>query len=167
MLIPDLGLLREFDLIFTLVGCDSFWNITELGSKLLTLEFLCTLQTGEDGVTFRFFKEKFTLTWRELSNHLGFHPRAELDLDAALGDFNRYQFWKDLSREDFFYQPRTSDIKHPTLHFLHKWMGFALFLRDDPHKVRIGDLQLLYAALKKVKVSLFTSWCHIGLPHLI
>jgi hypothetical protein len=32
-------------------------------------------------------------------------------------------------------------------------MGFALFPRDDPRKVRVGDLQLLYAALKKVKVS--------------
>jgi hypothetical protein len=65
-LILDLGLLREagmdaeFDLIFPLVGWDSFWNITELGSKLLTIEFLCTLQTTKDGVMFRFFKEKFT-----------------------------------------------------------------------------------------------------------
>jgi hypothetical protein len=34
----------EYDFIFQVVGRDSFWNIVEHGSKLLTLEFLCTLQ---------------------------------------------------------------------------------------------------------------------------
>jgi hypothetical protein len=52
----------EFDLVFPLVSWESFWDIIELGSKLLTIEFLCTLQTMEDGVTFRFFKETFNLT---------------------------------------------------------------------------------------------------------
>jgi hypothetical protein len=84
----------EFDLIFPLVGWDSIWDITELGSKLLTFEFLCTLQTMEDGVTSRFFKETFNLTWRKLSNHLGFHPRAAIDLDDVLPGFEKINFGK-------------------------------------------------------------------------
>jgi hypothetical protein len=88
-LLLETGMDAEFDLIFPLVGWESFWDITELGSKLLTNEFLCTLQTTEDGVTFRFFKETFNLTWRELSNHLCFHPRATIDLDDALSGFEK------------------------------------------------------------------------------
>jgi hypothetical protein len=33
-------------------------------------------------------------------------------------------------------------------------MGFVFFPQDDPHKVREGDLQLMYAAIKKIRVSL-------------
>jgi hypothetical protein len=32
-------------------------------------------------------------------------------------------------------------------------MGFAFFPRQDPCKIRIGDLQLIYAAVKKIPVS--------------
>jgi hypothetical protein len=33
-------------------------------------------------------------------------------------------------------------------------MSFVFFPWDDPHKVREGDLQLMYAAVKKIRVSL-------------
>jgi hypothetical protein len=126
-LLHEIGMDVEFDLIFPLVGWDSIWDITELGSKLLTFEFLCTLQTMEDGVTSRFFKETFNLTWRKLSNHLGFHPRATIDLDDVLPGFEKNQFWKEMTGEDFYFQARTNSIQLPTLHFLHKWMGYAMF----------------------------------------
>jgi hypothetical protein len=93
-LLHEIGMDAEFDLIFSLVGWESFWDITELGSKLLTIEFMCTLQTMEDGVTFRFFKETFNLTWRELSNHLGFHPRAAINLDDACQALRKNNFGK-------------------------------------------------------------------------
>jgi len=35
----------------------------------------------------------------------------------------------------------------------HKWLGYNLFYRDDIRKVRVGDLQLLYAAINKVPTS--------------
>jgi hypothetical protein len=107
----------------------------------------------EGGVTFRFFKETFNLTWRELSNHLCFHPRAAIDLDDALPDFEKNQFWKEMTGEYFYFEARTNSIQLPTLHFLHKWMGYSKFPRDDIRKVKVGDLQLLYAALKKIRVS--------------
>ena len=47
-------------------------------------------------------------------------------------------------------QARTSDMERPTLRMFHKWLGYNLFYRDDIRKVRVGDLQLLYAAISKV-----------------
>jgi len=47
ILLQETGMDTEFDLIFQMIGWINFWNITELGSRLLTLEFLCTLQYCE------------------------------------------------------------------------------------------------------------------------
>jgi hypothetical protein len=60
----------EFDVIFSLLGWMFAWDVSELGSKLVTIEFLCTLRTTESGVYFRFFTHEFYPTWRELSNLL-------------------------------------------------------------------------------------------------
>jgi hypothetical protein len=62
-LLKEAGMDFELDIIFLLVGWGSFWNITELGSKLLTIEFICTLQTTNTRVTFRLFAREFSLTW--------------------------------------------------------------------------------------------------------
>jgi len=35
----------------------------------------------------------------------------------------------------------------------HKWLGYNLFHRDDIRKARVGDLQLLYAAINKIPTS--------------
>jgi hypothetical protein len=70
-----------------------------------------------------------------------------------LPGFEKKQFWKEMTGEDFYFQARTNSIQLPTLHFLHKWMGYAMFPRDDIRKVRVGDLQLLYAVLKKIRIS--------------
>ena len=51
------------------------------------------------------------------------------------------------------YHPRTNDIHHPTLQFMHKWLGFTLFPRPDIRTVRIDDLKLLYALVKRRNVS--------------
>jgi len=37
---------------------------------------------------------------------------------------------------------------------LHKWLGFSLFPRNDFHTVRNDELKLLYAMVKRRKVSL-------------
>jgi len=52
----------EFDLIFQMVEWTNFWDITKLGSHLLTLEFLCTLQYYEGGIAFRMFKQDIMLS---------------------------------------------------------------------------------------------------------
>ena len=52
ILLQETGMDTEFDLIFQMVGWTNFWNITELGSRLLTTGFLCTLQYYEGGNRF-------------------------------------------------------------------------------------------------------------------
>jgi hypothetical protein len=65
-LLKEAGMDFELDIIFSLVRWGSFWNITELGSKLLTIEFRCTLQTTNTGVTFRIFALSFLLLGESL-----------------------------------------------------------------------------------------------------
>ena len=57
----------EFDLVFRAVGWEDVWNVVEQGSKLLTLEFLCTLQITDTGAKFRLFGKEFSSLWKELS----------------------------------------------------------------------------------------------------
>ena len=54
-----IGMDVEFDLIFRVVGWEDIWNIHEQWSKLLTVEFLCTLQTTDTEVKFRLFGKEF------------------------------------------------------------------------------------------------------------
>jgi hypothetical protein len=117
----------EFDTIFSLLGWDSAWDVTEIGSKLLTIEFLCTLRTMESGVYFRLFKQEFYPTWRELSDLLNFASNIPVDIDEALGDFEMHKFWTEISKHTVFYSHRTTDIEHPTPRFFQKWLGFTFF----------------------------------------
>jgi hypothetical protein len=54
---------------------------------LLTAEFLCTLQLFNIGVTFKMFSKEFSLTWKELSQHLGFRDDCILDVDSVILEF--------------------------------------------------------------------------------
>jgi hypothetical protein len=80
----------ELDTIFQFVGWSSFATITELGSKLLIIEFLCTLQLTEIGIYFRLFTQEFNFTWRNLTDLLGFHPNTCIDLEEALKDYDTH-----------------------------------------------------------------------------
>lgn len=115
----------------------------------MTIEFLCTLQLTETGVYFRLLTREFYFTWRNLSHLLGFPLDAPIDIVGALGDYDTHRFWTNISKELFLHAHRTGDIEHPTLRFLHKWLGMVFFPRDDTSKVRIIDLQLMYAAVKE------------------
>jgi hypothetical protein len=68
----EAGLDSEFSQIIALLGWTSFYNTSKRGCQLLTLEFLCTLKSSNDGVTFRLFRQEHTLSWRKLSNALEF-----------------------------------------------------------------------------------------------
>jgi hypothetical protein len=130
----------EFNAIFSLIGWMSAWDVSELGSKLLTIEFLCTLRVTESGVYFRLFTREFYPTWRELRNLLNFPNNIPLDIDEALEDFEKHKFWTEISKHSVFNSHRTSNIEHPTLRFFHKWLGFTFFPRDDTSKVISADL---------------------------
>jgi hypothetical protein len=51
----------EFNFIFRAVGWEDVWNIHEQGSKLLIVEFLCTLQPTDIEVKFRLFGKEFSV----------------------------------------------------------------------------------------------------------
>jgi hypothetical protein len=143
----------ESSQIFAMLGWTSFYNTSERGSHLLTLEFLYTLKSSNDGVTFRLFRQEHTLSWRKLSNTLGFTEGCALDLDSSLEDFDRLHLWTDVTGKENAHKPRTNDIQHPTLRFFHKWISLVLFPRNDNISMRVGDMQLIYAALKRQAVS--------------
>ncbi len=57
-----IGMDVEFRYIWKAVGWQRFAVVDEPGSRLLTLQFLCTLKEMEDGISFRFFRKEFMLT---------------------------------------------------------------------------------------------------------
>jgi hypothetical protein len=79
----------EFNEFFATISWKNFVPINELGVKLLTMEFLCTLQFLEARarVSFRLFNRQFTCTWRRLSDLPGFDSDCVFDLSVALPDF--------------------------------------------------------------------------------
>jgi len=74
-------------------------------------------------------------------------------MDSTIQDFDRNKFWREISKEIVCCRPRTNEIQHPTLRFMHKWLGFSLFPRSDFRTVRNDELKLLYAMIKRKKVS--------------
>ena len=155
----------KFELIFKAIGWEDAWEIDESGCKLLTIEFLCTLQTTDSEVSFRFFGKEFSFPWKNFSELLGFPTQCTIDVDSAIQDFDRNKFWREISKEIVCYRPRTNDIHHPTLRFMHKWLGFSLFPRNDFRTVRNDELKLLYAMVKRKKVSpikfMMAQWAEI------
>ena len=118
----------EFELIFKAVGWKDAWKINKSGCKLLTIEFLCTLQTTDSEVSLRFFGKEFSFPQKNFSVLLGFPTQCTINVDSAIQDFDRMKFWREISKEIVCYRPRTNDIHHPTLWFMHKWLGFLFFL---------------------------------------
>ena len=74
-----------------------------------------------------------------------------MDVDTAIQDFDRMKFWREISKLTC-YRPHTNEIHHPTLRFMHKWLGFSLFPRNDFCTVRNDELKLLYAMVKRRKI---------------
>jgi hypothetical protein len=74
------------------VGWTNFANFSELGSRDLTIQFLCTLVEENDGISFRLFGNEFFLYWKELSTILGFHHRYNTDVVKATRGFEKQSF---------------------------------------------------------------------------
>ncbi len=79
-LLKKIGMDVEFRSIWKAIGWQRFAVVDEPGSRLLTLQFLCTLKEIEDGISFHFFHKKYILTWKGLSTLLGFHDSCKIDL---------------------------------------------------------------------------------------
>lgn len=151
--LEKIGMREEFASIFRTMGWLNFVEVDEPGSRLLTMQFLCTLRKYDEGISFRLFGQERLVTWGDLHAMLGLNPKCRLDLDKALKGFHKESFWKKISGNEWGPKPRTSAIHNPTLRFMHVWLAMTLFPRGDIRVVRQDELKILYAMVKKIRVS--------------
>jgi len=88
----QIGMDVEFDTIFEHLGWTRVAPIHELGSCLLTIQILGTLQIVDYGITFRCFARDFGIYWKDLANRLGFHEWCSIDLGFSIGGYQRHAF---------------------------------------------------------------------------
>jgi hypothetical protein len=109
--------------------------------------------------------KNFLFPGRALLGFLGFPAQCIVDVDSAVKDFERNKLWREISKEIVCHRPRTNDIHRPTLWFMHKWLGYSLFPRNNFCMVRNDELKLLYDLVKRKKVCpvkfMMTQWTKI------
>nr|AAX95214.1 hypothetical protein LOC_Os11g08730 [Oryza sativa Japonica Group]AAX96064.1 hypothetical protein LOC_Os11g08890 [Oryza sativa Japonica Group]ABA91861.1 hypothetical protein LOC_Os11g08729 [Oryza sativa Japonica Group]ABA91892.1 hypothetical protein LOC_Os11g08889 [Oryza sativa Japonica Group] len=143
----------EFRSIWKAIGWQRFAVVDEPGSRLLTLQFMCTLKEIEDGISFHFFRKEFTLTWKGLSTLLGFHDSCKINLQKGISRFEKNRFWEDISGAPVCKKPRTNDIHNPKLRLMHKWIAMTLFPRSDLRPIRGDELIIIFVMVRKIKIS--------------
>jgi hypothetical protein len=90
-------------------------ELNEQGCRLLTIEFICTLQPEDTEVSFRLFNKEFSPSWKNFSRFLGFLEQCAIDIDAAINDFDGTRFWQEISKEVVCLHRCTNEPHHPTL----------------------------------------------------
>ena len=73
----------DYACVWHAVGWDGFVPVEENGSRLLTIQLLCTLDKVDNSVCFRFFGNKYYFNWRNFSHLLGFNARLPISLEKA------------------------------------------------------------------------------------
>lgn len=131
----------------------SFATVDEPGSRLLTIQFLCTLKEIEGGVTFGLFHKESNLLWSGLNILLSFPESSRVDFRKATSAFEKNRLWEDISSAPICKKPRTNDIHNTTLRLMNKWIAMTLFPRGDLRPVHDNGLIIMYAMVQKVKVS--------------
>lgn len=114
-LLINAGMATEFTSVFNALGWQSFWQVDELGIRLLTIEFLCSLQVAHDRIFFRMFNQEFDFTWNQLSIALGFDDACLLDINHACRRFNKVEFWESITTSYDCSNPTPDEIHNPTL----------------------------------------------------
>ena len=79
-LLEKIGMDVDFARVWHAVGWDGFVPVEENGSRLLTIQFLCTLREVDDGVSFRLFGVERYFNWRNFSHLLGFSAHLPVNL---------------------------------------------------------------------------------------
>lgn len=62
----------KFKIVLNVMGWQGFWHIHEKGSRLLTMEFLCSFYSHQYGIIFRMFKQDYGITWSQVNVALSF-----------------------------------------------------------------------------------------------
>ena len=92
-LLQAIGMDVEFASIWKAVGWEEIDLVWEEGSRLLTIQFLCSLKEVNNGITFHLFEIEYFFTWRDIAQHIGFDRKCLIDIDHAVRGFDRYKFW--------------------------------------------------------------------------
>ena len=123
----------DFARVWHAVGWDGFAPVEENGSRLLTIQFLCTLRELDNGVCFHLFGNEYYFTWQNFSHLLGFNARLPVYLAKSCCGFDRDEFWGLISGQVAHGKcaPWCNDIQNLTLRLMHKWVAITLFPRDD------------------------------------
>ena len=78
----------DFARVWHAVGWDGFVHVEENGSRLLTIQFLCTLREESKSVRFWFFGNEYYFTWRDFSHLLGFSDCLLVSFEKVCRGFN-------------------------------------------------------------------------------
>ena len=112
-LLQAIGMDNKFTSIWKAIGWEEVNSVWEQGSRLQTIQFLCSLKEVENGITFHLFEIEYFCTLKDLGHHIGFQRKCSIDLDHALRGFNRHQFWREILGQNIIgeFQPRNMNIQ--------------------------------------------------------
>ena len=113
------GMDVEFARVWKAVVWTSFADVAKLGSRDLTIQFLCTLVETKEGVMFQFFHQEYSFSWKDFSTLLGFQ-RCSVDVSCALSGFHKESFLESIIGNESSGGARCNDIQNPTLRLMHK-----------------------------------------------
>jgi hypothetical protein len=166
-LLQAIGMDNEFTSIWQAVGWEEIDPLFEEGSRLLTIQFLCSLKEIDNGITFRLSEVEYFCTWRVDANHIGFNQRCQIELDHVVTGFDRHRFWNEILGQVVVgkFSPINMDIQHPTLRFMHHWIAMTIFSRQDIQVVHNAKMKVLYAMIRKIKIApvkeIFNHWLEV------
>jgi hypothetical protein len=143
---------KELSTILRTISWGKLYDDPHLGSHLLTLEFLMTLEivgkNRKSFVKFHLFRKSFGCDFSCFSRLLDF-SKSCLPESSAMRKFHKDEFSDAISGKSA--RLRFSVIHNPSLRFLHRWMTFTLFPMVKKCSVTTPKLKCLFAMIKKIK----------------
>jgi hypothetical protein len=153
-LLERVGLDKELPTILRTIGWGKFYDEPRQGSRLLTLEFLTTFEIVEKGrklfVKFRLFGKSFGCDLSRFNELLDF-SKSCLAESTAMRNFNKVEFSDTISGKPA--RLMFSDIRNPSLRFLHRWMSFTLFPMSELRSIPTAKLKCLFDMVNTIKYS--------------
>jgi hypothetical protein len=143
---------EELPTILRTITWGKLYDEPRLGSRLLTLEFFVTFELVEKNrksfVKFCLFRKSFGCDFSHFSELLDF-SKSCLPESRSMRNFNKVEFSDAISGK--FTRLRFSDIRNPSLRFLHRWMSFTLFPMAELCSIATPELKCLFAMVNRIK----------------
>jgi hypothetical protein len=151
-LLERVGLDEELPTILRKIGWGKLYDEPRLGLRLLTLEFLMTIETIQKNtksfMKFCLFEKSFGCDFSNFSELVDF-SKSCLPESSAMRNFNKVEFSDAISGK--YTRLRFSDMHNPSLRFLHRWMSFTLFPMVELRSVSTPEFKCLFAMVNRIK----------------